>query len=41
MARHHRPLTAYMIGLCQVWHARMALGQHTRSNDVGRRNLIS
>uniref|UniRef100_A0A3Q7EDM7 Uncharacterized protein n=1 Tax=Solanum lycopersicum TaxID=4081 RepID=A0A3Q7EDM7_SOLLC len=31
MAYHHRPWIAYM-----AWNSIISLGQHTRSNDVGR-----
>ena len=35
MEFNHHPLTAQMIGRRPAWHARMALGQHTQSDDVG------
>ena len=35
VACYHLPWKANMIRRRQAWHARMALGQHTRSNDVG------
>ena len=34
MACYHQPWTAHMIGSLSVWHAHMALGQHTRSDYV-------
>ena len=33
---HHHPWTARMIGRRQAWHVITSLGQHTRSNYVGR-----
>ena len=33
---HHLPWSAHTIGQRQAWHARMDLGRHTRSDDVGR-----
>ena len=41
VASYHRPLKAHMIGRRLAWHARMALGQHTRSTDVARGNPSS
>uniref|UniRef100_A0A3Q7GR05 Uncharacterized protein n=1 Tax=Solanum lycopersicum TaxID=4081 RepID=A0A3Q7GR05_SOLLC len=35
-ACHHRPWTAQMVRRRRVWHAIIALRQHTRSNNVGR-----
>ena len=35
-ACHQRPWTAQTIGRRRAWHAIIALGQHTRSDDVGR-----
>ena len=35
VALHHRPWAAHMVELRQAWHGITALGQHTRSNDVG------
>ena len=35
IACHHRPWTANTIEQRQAWHAIIALGQHTRSDDVG------
>ena len=35
MACHHRPWTAYMVGRSLAWNARLALIQHTRSEQVG------
>ena len=35
VACHHRPWTANMVEQRWVWHAMIALGQHTRSDDVG------
>ena len=32
---HHRLWTAHTVECHQVWHAIIAFGQHTRSNDVG------
>ena len=34
MACYHQPWTTHMIGSLRVWHAHMALGQHTRSEYV-------
>ena len=36
VACHHRLWTAQTVEQRQAWHAIIALGQHTRSNDVGR-----
>ena len=36
VACHHRPWAAHTVGRRQTWHAIIASGQHTRSNDVGR-----
>ena len=36
VALHHRPWTACTVGRCRVWYDIIALGQNTRSNDVGR-----
>ena len=36
VALHHRPWTARMVRRRQAWYDITALGQHTRSNDVGR-----
>ena len=36
VALHHRPWTARMVGRSRAWYDITALGQHTRSNDVGR-----
>ena len=36
VASHTRPWKAYTIRRCWAWHAIIALGQHTRSDDVGR-----
>ena len=33
---HHSPMTTYTVERCRAWHAIMALGQQTLSNDVGR-----
>ena len=33
---HHRPWRAHTIALRRAWHAIIALGQHTRLDDVGR-----
>uniref|UniRef100_A0A494G8W0 Uncharacterized protein n=1 Tax=Solanum lycopersicum TaxID=4081 RepID=A0A494G8W0_SOLLC len=33
---YHRLSTAHMVGLCRAWHDIIALGEHTRSNDIGR-----
>ena len=35
MAYYHLPMTEHMIGQRSALHANMALGKHTRSNDVG------
>ena len=35
VACHHRPYAAYMVVLRVAWHAIIAIGQNTRSNDVG------
>ena len=36
LACHHSPWTAHTVKRCRAWHASIAFGQHTRSNDVGR-----
>ena len=36
VACHHRLWTAQMVGCRRAWHAIIALGQHTRSDDVRR-----
>ena len=36
VARHHCPWTAHTVERRRAWHAIIAFGQHTRSNDVGR-----
>ena len=36
VACHHRPWIAQTVGRRRAWHAIIALGQHTRSDDVGR-----
>ena len=36
VACHHRLWEAHTVEQCQAWHAIIALGQHTRSNNVGR-----
>ena len=36
VASHHRLLTAHTVEQRQAWHAIIAFGQHTLSNDVGR-----
>ena len=36
MTCHHRLWTAYTVKLRRAWHAIIAFGQHSRSNDVGR-----
>ena len=36
MACHHRLWAAPTIGRRRAWHAIIAFGEHTRSNDVGR-----
>ena len=36
MACHHRPWTGNTIKRRRAWHAITALGQHTRSDDIGR-----
>uniref|UniRef100_A0A3Q7HKW9 Uncharacterized protein n=1 Tax=Solanum lycopersicum TaxID=4081 RepID=A0A3Q7HKW9_SOLLC len=36
VACHHRPWTANTVERRRAWHAIIALGQHTRSNDVAR-----
>ena len=33
---HHRLWTAHTVGRCRTWQDITSLGQHTRSNDVGR-----
>ena len=35
VACHHRLWTAHTVKRCQAWHAIIAFGQHTWSNDVG------
>ena len=35
VACHHRPWTAHTVERRRAWHAITALGQHTRSDDVG------
>ena len=35
MACHHRLWTAYTVGRYRVWHVIIALGQQTRSDDLG------
>ena len=36
VACHHRPLTTHTVGRRPAWHDLTALGQHTRSDYVGR-----
>ena len=36
VACHHIPWTTHMVGRRRAWHAIIAFGQHTRSNNVGR-----
>ena len=36
VACHHCHWEAHTVERCQSWHAIIALGQHTRPNDVGR-----
>ena len=36
VAFHYRLWAAYKVELRRAWHAIIAFGQHTRSNDVGR-----
>ena len=36
VAFHHRHWAAQTVEQCRAWHAIIALGQHTRSNDVRR-----
>ena len=36
VACHHSPWTANTVERCRGWHDITSLGQHTRSNDVGR-----
>ena len=36
VARHHHPWTAHTVEQRRAWHAIIAFGKHTRSNDVGR-----
>ena len=36
MALDHCPWTACSVGRCRAWHDITTLGQHTRSNNVGR-----
>ena len=36
VACHHHPLTENAVEQCWAWHAIIAFGKHTRSNDVGR-----
>ena len=38
---HHHPLTTHTIGLRRAWHAIIALGKHTQSDNVGRGILLS
>ena len=33
---HHRLWAAHRVKQCRAWHAIISLGQHTRSDDVGR-----
>ena len=35
VACHQRPWTTHTVGRRRAWHAIIAYGQHTRSNDVG------
>ena len=35
LAYHYLPLTANTVKRLRAWHAIIAFGQHTRSNDVG------
>ena len=35
MACHHHHWIAHTDEQCRAWHARMAIGQHTQSDDVG------
>ena len=37
---HHPLWTTQIVRRCKVWHAHMALGQHTRSDDI-RRGMLS
>ena len=37
MPYHHCPWAAHTVERCRVWHAIIALGQHTRSDGVKRR----
>ena len=41
MACHHSPWAAQTVGRRRAWHAIIAFGQYTRSNDVGRGMLSS
>ena len=34
VACHHHHFNEYMVGGCRAWHAIIALGQHTQSDDV-------
>ena len=36
VACHHRPRAVNIVRKCRAFHAIIALGQHTRSNDIGR-----
>ena len=36
VACHYHPWTANTVERCRAWHAIITLGQHKRSNDVGR-----
>ena len=36
VACHHRLWEAHTVERCRVWHAIIAFGKHTRSNNVGR-----
>ena len=36
VACHHCPWTAHTVGQRRAWYEITALGQHTRSNDIGR-----
>ena len=31
---YHRPWAAHTVGICWAWHALIAFGQHTRSDDI-------
>ena len=41
VACYHRPLTTHIIELRRFMHEIMALGQNTRSDDIGRGMLLS